>query len=186
MAFIHTMPGVPTLYYGDEIGMRNTNGLVSKEGGYVRTGARTPMQWDNSRNLGFSEADSSDLYLPVDAAEHAPTVQQQDEDPDSLLNLTRQLTKLRSQLTPLSGSGDFQPLHVSKGGYPFVFVRNCDEETVLVAINPMQAATTCEVENQPCLRKLTKLKLGEGEKVVDATMETLCIKLPPLSFAIWA
>ncbi len=38
------MPGVPFLYYGDEIGMRY-RALPGKEGGYVRTGSRTPMQW---------------------------------------------------------------------------------------------------------------------------------------------
>ena len=44
-AFIFTMPGVPFLYYGDEIGMRYLD-LPTKEGGYYRTGARTPMQWE--------------------------------------------------------------------------------------------------------------------------------------------
>ena len=45
---ILTMPGVPFLYYGDEIGMRYRN-LPTKEGGYVRTGTRTPMPWDAER-----------------------------------------------------------------------------------------------------------------------------------------
>ena len=55
---ILTMPGVPFLYYGDEIGMRYRN-LPTKEAGYVRTGTRTPMQWDASANLGFSTADAA-------------------------------------------------------------------------------------------------------------------------------
>ena len=41
---LFAMPGVPFLYYGDEIGMRY-RALPGKEGGYVRTGSRTPMQW---------------------------------------------------------------------------------------------------------------------------------------------
>lgn len=45
-----TMPGAPFIYYGDEIGMRYVEGLVSKEGGYGRTGASSPMQWDSSKN----------------------------------------------------------------------------------------------------------------------------------------
>ena len=52
-AVIFTMPGVPFLYYGDEIGMRYLD-LPTKEGGYYRTGSRSPMQWDGSKNLGFS------------------------------------------------------------------------------------------------------------------------------------
>lgn len=43
-AMIFTMPGAPFLYYGDEIGMRYQK-LPTKEGGYFRTGSRTPMQW---------------------------------------------------------------------------------------------------------------------------------------------
>ena len=63
----------PVLYYGDEIGMRYLP-LPTKEGGYFRTGSRTPMQWDNSANLGFSAAAADKLYLPVDPAADAPTV----------------------------------------------------------------------------------------------------------------
>ena len=66
-------PGAPFLYYGDEIGMRYLP-LPTKEGGYFRTGSRTPMQWDNSANLGISAAAADKLYLPVDPAADAPTV----------------------------------------------------------------------------------------------------------------
>lgn len=38
------MPGAPFIYYGDEIGMRYLEGLTSVEGGYGRTGSRSPMQ----------------------------------------------------------------------------------------------------------------------------------------------
>ena len=54
-AWIFTMPGAPFLYYGDELGM-DYRVIPTKEGGYHRTGSRTPMQWDAGPNLGFSEA----------------------------------------------------------------------------------------------------------------------------------
>jgi Glycosidases len=54
-AFLLSMPGAPFLYYGDEIGMRHLK-LSSVEGGYGRTGARTPMQWNTENNYGFSDA----------------------------------------------------------------------------------------------------------------------------------
>jgi len=63
--FLLTFPVIPFIYYGDEIGMRYIEGLRSKEGGYARTGSRTPMQWDNSPNAGFSTASSEQLYLPM-------------------------------------------------------------------------------------------------------------------------
>ena len=65
-AFLLTMPGCPFIYYGDEIGMRYMDGMPSKEGGYDRTGSRTPMQWDHSANAGFSSAAPANLYLPID------------------------------------------------------------------------------------------------------------------------
>ena len=68
------LPGAPFIYYGDELGMRYRP-LPSKEGGYTRTGSRTPMQWDDGANLGFSQAAAEALYLPVDPAEDAPTVE---------------------------------------------------------------------------------------------------------------
>ena len=65
-AFLLSMPGAPFIYYGDEIGMRYVEGLHSVEGGYRRTGSRTPMQWDHSANAGFSAASPEKLYLPLD------------------------------------------------------------------------------------------------------------------------
>ena len=53
-AFLLSMPGAPFIYYGDEIGMKYIDNLESVEGGYDRTGSRSPMQWDNSTNAGFS------------------------------------------------------------------------------------------------------------------------------------
>ena len=49
-AFLLSMPGAPFIYYGDEIGMRYVEGLKSVEGGYNRTGSRSPMQWDDTTN----------------------------------------------------------------------------------------------------------------------------------------
>lgn len=94
--FLYTMPGIPFLYYGDEIGMRYLN-IPTKEGGYYRTGSRTPMQWNSGKNLGFSDADASQLYLPVDPAEDAPTVEAQKADPSSLYATIKMLIALRKE-----------------------------------------------------------------------------------------
>ncbi len=60
-----SMPGTPTLYYGDEIGMGDNIYLGD------RNGVRTPMQWTPDRNGGFSRADPAE---PVPAADHGPAV----------------------------------------------------------------------------------------------------------------
>ncbi|MEZ4519916.1 MAG: alpha-amylase family glycosyl hydrolase [Chloroflexota bacterium] len=56
-ALFLSLPGAPIIYYGDEIGMVDNIWLPD------RHGCRTPMQWDDSKNAGFSDADST--YLSV-------------------------------------------------------------------------------------------------------------------------
>ncbi|MBQ3268909.1 MAG: DUF3459 domain-containing protein [Clostridia bacterium] len=129
-AFLFTMPGVPFLYYGDEIGMRYLD-LPSKEGGYFRTGSRTPMQWNDGKNLGFSDAEADDLYLPVDPAGDAPTVQAQEDDPESLLNAVRALIRLRRDNEDLQADAPFEVVCAEKGK-PFVYRRGA----LLLAVNP--------------------------------------------------
>ena len=68
------------------------------------------MQWDSGRNLGFSEGLPMDLYLPVDAAEDAPTVEAQEKDPESLLNFVRSVTALRAQEEDLQADAPFEVL----------------------------------------------------------------------------
>jgi maltose alpha-D-glucosyltransferase/alpha-amylase len=74
------MPGVPFLYYGDEIGMDYLKDLKPKEGSFFgRNGSRTPMQWTPRANRGFSSAPAKSLYLPVDRRKGSPDVQTQEK-----------------------------------------------------------------------------------------------------------
>ncbi len=133
--FLLTMPGVPFIYYGDEIGLRSFD-LPSKEGGYQRTGARTPMQWSNGLNAGFSTAPAEELYLPVDPSPDRPNVQQQANDPDSLLNHVRELVAMRKAHPALQASAKFELLYAQPGMYPLVYQREEDGDCYIVAINP--------------------------------------------------
>lgn len=131
-SFIFMMPGVPFLYYGDEIGMSYMEGLTSKEGGFSRTGTRTPMQWDNTKNHGFSTADESELYLPVDNGENAVTVEAAEKDPDSILNTLRKVIAIRHENPDLQSDGDFEVIYAVKEKYPFIFKRG----SFIIAVNP--------------------------------------------------
>ena len=131
-SFIFLMPGVPFLYYGDEIGMKYMEGLNSKEGGYSRTGTRTPMQWDNNINHGFSSAPSNMLYLPVDTSDDAVTVENQLKDPDSILNTLKKVISIRHENEDLQSDGDFEVVYAEKNKYPFIFKRG----NFLIAVNP--------------------------------------------------
>ena len=151
-AFLLTMPGVPYIYCGDEIGMRYVKGLPSKEGGYGRTGSRTPMQWNSGKNAGFSTAPAGKLYLPIDPAAARPTVEAQETDPRSLLNHVRRLAKLRRDHPALCGEGGFEPLFAKRDRYPFIYQRKLGAETILVALNPSREPVIAKVPllDAPC------------------------------------
>jgi len=167
-AMLFTMPGVPFLYYGDEIGMSNIDGLPEKEGSMWRTGNRTPMQWDKAApNLGFSSAPKKALYLPVDPAKDAPTVSEQEKQKDSLLHFTRKLIALRAKHSALGNDGAFRPLYAEAGRYPFVYERSDATGRFAIAINPGEPS--CSV-TLPEL-KGAKLVLSEGAKLNGAQLE---------------
>lgn len=137
-AMLLTMPGAPFVYYGDEIGMRFLD-VKTKEGGYHRTGSRTPMQWDSElANLGFSTGSADSLYLPVDSADDAPTVTQQIDDPESLLAWVRSILHVRGVNPALQGDGLFDVLACPQDGRALAYVRTSpvDGSKVLVAVNP--------------------------------------------------
>ena len=145
--FTLTMPGVPFIYYGDEIGLRYQADLPSKEGGYNRTGSRTPMQWTKGKNLGFSEGEEADLYLPVDKSEDAPTVEEQLADENSLLHTVRKLVDLRKNSNALSSDGDVKFLNRENRGYPLVYERTDGKEIYFICINPTAEKFSVDVGN---------------------------------------
>ena len=171
-ALILTMPGVPFIYYGDEIGMRYLD-IPTKEGGYARTGSRTPMQWDNTKNMGFSEADAEQLYLPQDLSDDAPTVQKQAHIPDSLYQVTKQLTSLRHKYTDLQADGSFEVLHAESGQDPFVYRRG----SLILAVNP--SCETVKYTNEVLRNKQILYRIGE----VSLQEDTLTAG--PESFAVF-
>ena len=145
-AFLMSMPGVPFIYYGDEIGMKYLEGLTSVEGGYERTGSRSPMQWDNGVNCGFSTASPQELYIPVDPFADRPTVAAQQQDDSSVLNELKRLMALRKVTPPLQGTSDIET--VCTEGYPLVYKRTDGQQTILVAINPSAREATCRFKGK--------------------------------------
>ena len=161
MVFLFTMKGVPFVYYGDEIGMDYLEGLPSKEGGYIRTGSRTPMQWDTSKNAGFSDSDIP--YLPVDSRPGAPTVADQERDPDSLLHFVRKLTQLHKEHPALWAEGT---LEILEAGYPLVYTRSAGEERLLIAINPSAQPVPCSLPRYSEVLLSRNVTQNEGETVM--------------------
>lgn len=185
-AFGFTMPGISFLYYGNEIGMKQLPcDWPQVEGAYQpRNGARTPMQWNSGANLGFSTADPSELYLPVDPAEDAPNVADQENDPNSLLNRTRQLIALRHSEPALANYAEFVPLYAEKDTYPFVYARAAGEDVVLVLLNPRAEASEATFNVNVPFRK-TKLLMGDKiELDHDRKTGNVSVKMPGQSYSI--
>jgi maltose alpha-D-glucosyltransferase/alpha-amylase len=176
-AFIFTMPGVPYLYYGDEIGMRYLN-LPTKEGGYYRTGSRTPMQWNSGKNLGFSTADASRLYLPVDPSTDAPTVEGAEKDNASLLNTVKALLKLRRSEADLQSTANLEVLYAEQGKVPFVYKRASFVIGVNPSGSPALVKTVATAEAAKGVGKAV-FTIGEG------ALEKGECRLGAQSFVVW-
>ena len=136
MTFFLTMPGVPFIYYGDEIAMKYQMDLPSKEGSNDRAGTRTPMQWKNDQTAGFSTCTPDNLYFPVDTENGRLTVETQEDDPNSMLNFVRRLTALRHSSKALGNDGDWQLLSDVSQPYPMIYQRTSAGETYVIALNP--------------------------------------------------
>ena len=139
-AFLLSMPGAPFIYYGDEIGMNYVENLLSVEGGYARTGSRSPMQWNSGLNKGFSNAPAEKLYIKTDDSDKAPDAEDQLKDKDSLTNEIIRLIRLRKEHSALQNNAAIEFIDVHKNSYPLVYVRSSADERMLVVINPSAEA----------------------------------------------
>ena len=173
-SFFFSMPGVPFLYYGDEIGMKYIKGQPTKEGGFQRTGSRTPMQWAGGKNLGFSEAESDKLYLPVDKAADAPTVESAEKDPESLIHTVRDIIALRHKEDDLKADGSFEVIYAEKEKFPFVYKRG----NLIIAVNPSEKEVTAPLNGEKANEAI--YKIGEGS--VSGSGDS--IVMGPQSFVI--
>ena len=135
-SFLLSMPGAPFIYYGDEIGMRYVENLTSVEGGYGRTGSRSPMQWDSSEGAGFSEAPAGKFYIPLDPDAGRPDVAAQLADADSLLNEVKRLIGIRQAHEALRNDGGITFVCDGAKGKPLAYFRDAGNERILVVINP--------------------------------------------------
>ncbi len=179
-ALIMTMPGIPFIYNGDEIGLRQVEGLNSKEGGYSRTGARTPVQWNREKNAGFSSGDAEDLYLPLDPDPDRPNVADQESDPGSLLNAVRRLALLRKEHSALQGEAAFLPIFAEANAYPLVYQRTDATGSFLIAINPAERVAPVAFAWEK--GDLTSVAGSQISKEIYEGQ--LHLVLPPVSYAI--
>ncbi|CAM3689010.1 Trehalose synthase/amylase TreS [Pseudomonas reidholzensis] len=156
-----SMPGTPTLYYGDELGMGDNIYLGDRDG------VRTPMQWSPDRNGGFSRADPQRLVLPpiMDPLYGYQTVnvEAQSHDPHSLLNWNRRLLAVRNQQKAF-GRGTLKMLTPSNRRI-LAYIREYTDgegntEIILCVANVSRAAQAAELELSQYADKVPVEMLG--------------------------
>jgi len=140
-SLLFALPGIPMIRYGDEIGMGDD--LSLKE----RLAVRTPMQWDTSKNGGFSTADTT--IRPVITkgfyAFSRINVDSQQNDKSSLLNWIRRLASLRQQYPAFAygdwkavdaGSENVLALRYDWNHQSFVTLHNFSDKAVVITLRP--------------------------------------------------
>ena len=131
-ALLLSLPGSPMLYYGDEIGMGDNISLPDRDG------VRTPMQWSNERNGGFSQADFERIYLPPILnpvyGKQAVNVEAQMRSPHSLLCWVKHLLAIRKHYAPIFGTGEFEPVQDANRAI-LAYTRTLGEQVMLCVNN---------------------------------------------------
>lgn len=195
-ALLLTLKGTPFIYYGEELGM--TGGSLKKKDmrdplsiktwplkRFRRDMARTPMQWDDSANSGFTRGAP---WLPVDPGYVNNNVKVQEGNMESLLNFYKKLIWLRKSHSALQdGSIVFFEKYLPK---LLVYMRENDTERILVVLNFTQgqimlenmlnAAVTSSDENAHVLLSTDREsggKLDMPNKTPIAPYEALLIDL---------
>ncbi|MBI1346741.1 maltose alpha-D-glucosyltransferase [bacterium] len=137
-----SMPGSPVIYYGDEIAMGDNIYLGDRDA------VRTPMQWNDDRNAGFSRANPQRLFLPViiDTLYHyaSRNVEVEQSRPASMLWWMRRIIGLRKQ-HPAFGRGTIEFLTPDNGKI-LAYLRESSEETVLVVVNLSRSVQCAELD----------------------------------------
>lgn len=165
---IQTLPGNAITYNGEELGMTdvhvswedtrdpqacNTNSTVYHD--YSRDPARTPFQWDDSKNAGFSNADKT--WLPVGPNYQTVNVKVQKTDPNSHLNIFKKLVQLHK--SNAFRFGEYKSVLLQND--VFAFRRRYENDNYVVVLNFGKQDYTINLYDEfPSLGENIKVSVG--------------------------
>lgn len=181
-ALLFTLPGSPIIYYGDEIGMGDNIWLDDRDG------VRTPFQWDDSPNAGFSDAPQ--LYAPViDDPVYGyqkVNVAAQQADPNSLWHAMRHMIAVRKQYR-VFGRGTFSfmlPENEAVLGYWRVYKPDDEDaplERFLILANLTDEPQDCTLD-LASYAGTTPVDVLTDEAQPTIGTEPYTLRLPPYGF----
>ncbi|HKW16702.1 MAG TPA: alpha-glucosidase [Terriglobales bacterium] len=186
----------PQIYYGEEIGMRTTvptriedvkdpvgrTGWPKDKG---RDGERTPMQWDTSKNAGFSSAAKTWLPVPPSAPQYNVTAEE--ADPSSIFNFYKKVIALRREL-PALHEGSYIAVNRNDPNV-LAYLRSSHDgaDPVLVALNMSAQEQTVDFSLQGFGVQGNKLHvLLAAPQQADSEFGLTGIKLQPFGILIAA
>ncbi|MCP1542048.1 glycosidase [Methylorubrum extorquens] len=165
-----TLRGTPTLYYGDEIGLAHVpvppeqaqDPWGRNEPGHGRDPERTPMQWEEAPNAGFT---TGTPWLPLSADAERRNVDEMRDDSRSILTLYRRLLSLRRDHPALS-IGDWRglPLSPDHSAKVFAFERVLDGEVLRILLNFGSSEWTIPLEDRGWTILLSTLPGRAGDR----------------------
>ncbi|PSN12650.1 trehalose synthase [filamentous cyanobacterium CCT1] len=160
-----TLPGTPVLFYGEEIGMGDDLSLEARDA------LRTPMQWSDHKNGGFSTADPKDLVRSV--IDEGPygypqlNVIEQRRDSESLLNWMERAIRMRKEC-PEFGWGSWEIIDTD---CPSVFAHRCQwRDGTIIAIHNL-SKEACVVTLKLSDDKVTPLINLLGDRPYESVQE---------------
>ncbi len=199
MAMLELLPrATPQMYYGEEIGMRNTDpqrkedvrdpvGITGWPKDKGRDGERTPMQWTTAvPNAGFTSPNVTP-WLPVPPSARSVNVEMEAGDPQSLLNFYKSLLKLR-HTEPALLSGDYVTVN-SADPNVFSFLRTAPfpgERAILVALNMSDRKQTVKFDLKDQKVKNSVGSVLQSNFNSTRTVELGAVVLPPFGALVVA
>ena len=199
---IHTFKGTPYIYQGEEIGMTNIcfddikkyrdietinyynekiknedeKSLIERIKITSRDNARTPMQWDNNLNGGFSKATP---WIDVNPNYKQINVKESVEDSNSIFNYYKELIKLRHNNDTIV-YGDVKLIYPENESI-FAYTRNLDDEQLMVVLNFYENEIDFKIPDNIDIDKLEIILSNYKDKVIKN--ET--IKLRPYEAIVY-
>jgi maltose alpha-D-glucosyltransferase/alpha-amylase len=168
-SLLFTLPGSPIIYYGDKIGMGDNIDLPD------RNGVRTPMQWDDSLNAGFSIGKPFSEFVKGELGYQHINVASQINDPDSLFSSIKRMIAVRKKHAAF-GSSNME--WIETGNFAVaVYIREHNNDTMLIFNN---LSSSVETVNLPAEYQKTYLDLFANH--TQTLTETLTLQ--PYSY-LW-
>ena len=176
-SLLFSLPGTPVLFYGEEIGMGENPEIAG------RGSVRTPMQWTDGKNGGFSSAARGRLVAPIPGDGYAPqhvNVQQQRNDDGSLLQFIRHLVS-RYRVSPEIGWGELEILAHDGDGI-LAHAVNSDVGRMIALHNFTEVPVRVRVQIGTVEEGTALLDLGGPERIDVEPQGQVEVELAPFGY----